>query len=148
MMFHVREKLYAVPIDHVVEIRRSKESEIVRAGNREVIQLRDELLTVVRLRRMEGEETIVPDGKVFLAVVTMGSRKIALAVDALVGEQELVIKPLDEKVVASDLVSGASVLGDGTVALILNLGQVVRRYGMAAPLVPSPASTTNWGATA
>ena len=136
-----------MPIDHVVEIRRSKESEIVRAGNREVIQLRDELLTVVRLRRMEGEETIVPDGKVFLAVVTIGSRKIALAVDALVGEQELVIKPLDEQVVASEMVSGASILGDGTVALVLNTSEVVRRYAVAAPLMPPAPDSKSWGAS-
>jgi two-component system chemotaxis sensor kinase CheA len=112
------------------------------------MQVRDELLTIVRVRRMEGEEPTDPSARIFVLVTAVGARKFGVVVDELVGEQELVIKPLDEKVVASDLVSGASVLGDGTVALILNLGQVVRRYGMAAPLVPSPASTTNWGATA
>ena len=147
MMFRVREKLYAVPIDHVVEIRRSKESEIARAGNREVIQFRDELLTVARLRRMEGDEPRNPEAKVFLAVVTMGARKFALAVDAPVGEQELVIKPLDEHVVASDMVSGASLLGDGTVALVLNTSEVIHRYAVAAPLMPPAQDSKAWGAS-
>ncbi len=48
-------------------------------------------------------------------------RKFGLVVDQLVGEEELVIKAMDDHLVATDLVSGASILGDGTVVLILNL---------------------------
>ena len=148
MMFRVRDRLYAVPLDTVTEIRRARESDITRAGNSEVMQLREELLTIVRLRRMDGHEAIDPTAKIFLLVVNMGARKVGLVVDAMEGEQELVIKPLDEKTVASDLVSGASVLGDGTVALILNTAEVVRRYAIAAPLTPAAVQNNGWGVTA
>jgi len=60
-------------------------------------------------------------------VVQQGDRKHGLVVDRLVGEEELVIKALDDHLVATDLVSGASILGDGTVVLILNLHAVVTR---------------------
>jgi two-component system chemotaxis sensor kinase CheA len=148
MMFRVRERLYAVPMDSVVEIRRANESDITRAGNREVMQLRDELLTIVRLRRMDSDEAVDPTAKVFVLVLTIGTRKFGVVVDAMVGEQELVIKPLDEQVVASDLVTGASVLGDGTVALILNIAEVVKRYAVAAPSMPTPQPGKAWGASA
>ena len=148
MMFRVREQLYAIPMDSVVEIRRASESDITRAGNREVMQLRDELLTIVRLRRMHTEEAIDPAAKIFVLILALGTRKYGVVVDAMVGEQELVIKPLDEKVVASGLVTGASVLGDGTVALILNIAEVVKRYAIAAPLPPNSRTDRAWGASA
>jgi two-component system chemotaxis sensor kinase CheA len=146
-MFRVRDRVYAVPLDGVAEIRRARESDITRAGSREVMQLRDELVTIVRLQRLEGDATTVPTPKLMMLIVTVGTRKFGLVVDAMLGEQELVIKPLDEEVVASEVVSGASVLGDGTVALVLNTSEVVRRYATAAPLMP-PGQKEGWGATA
>ena len=64
-------------------------------------------------------------------MIGSGERKFGLLVDKLVGEEELVIKPLDETIVASELVSGASILGDGTVVLILNVGEVLRKFARA-----------------
>jgi two-component system chemotaxis sensor kinase CheA len=65
-------------------------------------------------------------------VATVGDRKFGLIVDRLVGEEELVIKALDDGYVESEMVSGASILGDGTVVLILNLTAVVERLGRVA----------------
>ena len=56
-----------------------------------------------------------------MLVIAMGERKLGMIVDALEGEEELVIKALDDQTVATDLVSGASILGDGRVVLIVNL---------------------------
>ena len=53
----------------------------------------------------------------------------------------------DEQVVASEMVSGASILGDGTVALVLNTSEVVRRYAVAAPLMPPAPDSKSWGAS-
>jgi len=61
-------------------------------------------------------------------VLTYGERKLGLIVDALEGEEELVIKALDDQTVASDLVSSASILGDGRVVLIMNLAAVMDRF--------------------
>jgi two-component system chemotaxis sensor kinase CheA len=67
--------------------------------------------------------------KMFVVVVSLGDRKFGLVVDQMVGEEELVIKALDDQLVATELVSGASILGDGTVVLILNIAAVVARAG-------------------
>jgi two-component system, chemotaxis family, sensor kinase CheA len=72
-------------------------------------------------------------------VIALGERRYGLIVDTLVGEEELVIKPLDGQVIASQLVSGASILGDGTVVLMLNLAAVVEHYSRQA-LPPLPAA--------
>jgi len=136
LLFRVRNRLYAVPIGAVQEINRAQESEIHIVDKHEVIKLRDELLTLVRLRRMMPAEANEPPathkGKIFIVVVAVGHRKFGLVVDRLAGEQELVIKALDEKIMVTNLVSGASVLGDGRVVLILNLNNAVERLGRSA----------------
>ena len=67
--------------------------------------------------------------KLFVLVITAGERKYGLIVDALEGEEELVIKALDDQTFSTDLVSGASILGDGRVVLILNLPAIVEHVG-------------------
>jgi len=67
--------------------------------------------------------------KLFIIVVSLGDRKVGLVVDRLIGEQELVIKALDETMVSSELVSGASILGDGRVVLILSISDLVEKLG-------------------
>ena len=143
LLFRVSEKIYAVPLASVVEITRAEESEFHVVDQHEVMQLRDEVLTLVRLEKLE------PNGngrngsrKVFVVVIHLGERKFGLVVDKLVGEEELVIKALSDRLVATDLVSGASILGDGTVVLILNLTAVVARLGKIHGPGGGPRSAT------
>ena len=67
-----------------------------------------------------------------MLVILVGESKFGLIVDALDGEEELVIKALDDQTFSTDLVSGASILGDGRVVLILNLPAVVEHWRIAA----------------
>ncbi len=129
LLFRVRDKLYAVPLGSVLEITRAHESDIHIVDGHEVTQLREELLTLVRLSSMVDGEKLQPSKKVFIIVVSLGHRKFGLIVDRLAGEQELVIKALDDSLISTELVSGASVLGDGRVVLILNISAVVERIG-------------------
>jgi two-component system chemotaxis sensor kinase CheA len=131
LLFRVEHRLYAIPLNAVAEIARSTESEVHRVDNYEVLQLRNQVLPLVRLgRAMENDEH---RHKIFVLVIRAGERKLGLLVDSLEGEEELVIKALDDQTVATDLVSGASILGDGRVVLILNLAAVVDRYNRARP---------------
>lgn len=126
LMFRVNEKLYAIPLSSVVEITRAKDIEVHTVDRREVIRLREEVLPLVRLNSLlDGVSR--QNKKLFVVVISQGDRKYGLIVDRLVGEEELVIKALDDNLVATDLVSGASILGDGTVVLILNLNAMVTR---------------------
>jgi two-component system chemotaxis sensor kinase CheA len=125
LMFHVGGRLYAVPLASVIEITRITETEIHRVDDHEVFQLRQQVLTLVRLNRLESQRVCEFSKRIFVVVIGSGSRRFGLAVDSLVGEEELVIKALEDKLVSSPLVSGASILGDGTVVLILNISAVI-----------------------
>jgi two-component system chemotaxis sensor kinase CheA len=127
LLFRVGDRLYAVPLASVVEITRTTQSALHRVDQHEVMQLRNEVLMLLHLHRLEKDQP--ETGKMFVVVISTGERKFGLVVDYLVGEEELVIKAMDDHLVATDLVSGASILGDGTVVLILNLSSVVAKLG-------------------
>src|SRR5271165_6302166 len=131
LMFWVEQRLYAIPLNAVVEISRTFESEVHQVDNYEVLQLRNQVLPLLLRRpRVESDER---KAKLFILVILVGERKYGLIVDALEGEEELVIKALDDHTFHTDLVSGASILGDGRVVLILNLPAVVEHVARARP---------------
>ncbi|MGB0034619.1 MAG: chemotaxis protein CheA [Candidatus Acidiferrales bacterium] len=125
LLFRVAARLYAVPLASVQEITRIHENEIHRVDDREVFQLREQVLTLVRLDRLGPKEARGRADRIFVIVIGAGSRRFGLAVDTLMGEEELVIKALEDRLITSPLVSGASILGDGTVVLILNVPAVI-----------------------
>jgi two-component system chemotaxis sensor kinase CheA len=127
LLFRVSGRIYAVPLASVVEITRIRRSAIHCVDNHDVIQLRDDVLALVHLHGLTREANNA--AKMFVVVASLGDRKFGLVVDHLVGEEELVIKALDDHLVATELVSGASILGDGTVVLILNIASVVAKLG-------------------
>ncbi|MBV9572575.1 MAG: chemotaxis protein CheA [Acidobacteriales bacterium] len=126
LLFRIEQRLYAIPLNAVAEIARARESDLHQVENYEVLQLRDQVLPLVRLG-MTASESTVPDRRIFVLVIASGGRKFGLIVDGIEGEEELVIKPLDDHMVATDLVSGASILGDGRVVLIVNLAAIMER---------------------
>lgn len=128
LLFEVAGRLYAIPLGSVVEIARAQESEVHRVDHHEVLRLRDEVLTLVRLRRLMKSPPSETK-KMFVVVISIADRKFGLVVDRLAGEDELVIKALDDHLVASEFVSGASIMGDGTVVLILNMQAAVSKLG-------------------
>jgi len=125
LLFRVHGRLYAVPLASVAEITRITEDEIHRVDDHEVFQLRKQVLTLVRLDQLEPKAVGERAKRLFVIVIGTGGRRFGLAVDSLMGEEELVIKALEDHLVTSPLLSGASILGDGTVVLILNVSTVV-----------------------
>jgi len=137
LLFRVGGRLFAVPLSSVVEITRISDHEIHKVDQREVLRLREQILTLVRLShlsRLHSIETQPAKKKHFVIVIGAAEKRFGLVVDSLVGEEELVIKALPGEIVSSDLVSGASILGDGTVVLILNVPAVLSRLTRANPL--------------
>jgi len=139
LLFRVGGRLFAVPLSSVVEITRVTDSEIHRVDQREVLRLREQILTLVRLNRLSQIHAVeMPADKKkkrsFVIVIGAAEKRFGLIVDSLVGEEELVIKALPSEIIYSDLVSGASILGDGTVVLILNVPAVLSRLARATPL--------------
>jgi len=127
LLFRVEGRLYAIPLNAVAEIARATEADLHRVDQHEVLQLRHQVLQLVRLGPPDHDLAESNQAKIFVLVVAIGERKLGLIVDSLEGEEELVIKAVDDQTVATDLISGASILGDGQVVLILNLTAVVER---------------------
>src|SRR5208283_1136141 len=100
LLFWVEQRLYAIPLNAVVEIARTSESEVHQVDNYEVLQLRNQVLPLLRLGRpaAEGDHK----SKLFVLVILVGERKYGLIVDALEGEEELVIKALDDHTFSTD----------------------------------------------
>jgi two-component system, chemotaxis family, sensor kinase CheA len=139
LLFRVSGRLFAVPLSSVVEITRITDADIHRVDQREVLRLRDQILTLVRLHSLSQIHAVATQDspkkkRNFVIVIGAAEKRFGLVVDSLVGEEELVIKALPGEIISSDLVSGASILGDGTVVLILNVPAVLSRLSRATPL--------------
>jgi two-component system chemotaxis sensor kinase CheA len=125
-------------LNAVAEIARTIEGEIHQVEHYDVLQLRNDVLPLLRLgaKPPNGPETA--RRKVFVLVINSGERKFGVIVDALEGEDELVIKALDDQSITTDLVSGASILGDGRVVLILNMIALMERFTRGRADVTGP----------
>ena len=142
LMFWVEQRLYAIPLNAVNQIARTTEAEVHQVDNYEVLQLRNQVLPLLRLGRRAEAQVDRKSSKLFVLVITVGEKKFGLIVDALEGEEELVIKALDDQTFVTDLVNGASILGDGKVVLILNLPAVVEHVSRSRP---EEAGATSFG---
>jgi two-component system chemotaxis sensor kinase CheA len=138
LLFRVGGRLFAIPLSSVVEITRVDDQDISRVDRREVLRLREQILSLIRLDHLAKIHAVAPPTgkkrKNFVIVIGAAERRFGLVVDSLVGEEELVIKALPTEIISSDLVSGASILGDGTVVLILNVPAVLSRLNRTSPL--------------
>jgi two-component system, chemotaxis family, sensor kinase CheA len=136
LLVRVAGGIFALPIHSVTETLRIEPHQVHRVNRREAIQLRDSVLPLVSLRHVfgvsredePGVDIAPPDhSRLVVAVHTTNARQVGLIVDGLVGEQEIVIKPLGQLVGDVAGVSGAAILGDGSVALIVDVAALVGR---------------------
>jgi two-component system chemotaxis sensor kinase CheA len=113
-------EVYAIPMSAVAESVKVKEEDIHLINNREVIRFRERVLPVVRLGEFFGLGAR-KNKRFYLVILGKAERSLAVAVDRLRGKQEIVIKPLDETFGKSYGISGASILGDGRIVLIIDV---------------------------
>lgn len=174
MMFKVGESLFALPVSSIVEITRAA-ADLETVHGKPILRLRDRVISLIRMRELFGiEEPRLEQGggssprvennagdasavrvqsaarveqRVFIIVVGLAEKRIGIVVDELIGEQELVIKPLDDQCVPSKSVAGASILGNGKVVLILDAPSLVhqavvreREAALASTTSPNGAS--------
>jgi len=144
LLFRVDHRLYALPLNAVSEITRTTEAEIHEVEHYEVLQLRNDVLPLLRLGAAPPPGSqIGPEAarqKAFVLVINHGERKFGVIINELAGEDELVIKALDDQSIKTDLVSGASILGDGRVVLILNLVALIERFTRSRANTSQPIS--------
>jgi len=120
---------YAIPLNSIREILNVKSSFIKRLRDQEVINYRDVLIPLVRLDKRlntsNSERDDKHDGPITLVILSKGERLSAIAVDDLVGQQEIVIKSLGKYLSEIKVLSGATILGDGRVVPILDINHLI-----------------------
>ena len=123
MQVSVGKEIITVPLFSIVEAVRSEENIVRTIEDRgELIEYRDEYIPLIRLYEAFNFETEITDPKQSLILILDGhNRKIALMVDDVVGQQQVVIKSLEKNYKQVPGISGATVLGDGRISLILDI---------------------------
>lgn len=119
---------FVLPLTSVVETLLVSASEIQRVNQREVIVLRERTVPLLRLDEVFGgtlKESRPDDDNSFVVIVGLADRRAGLVVERLVGEQEVVIKSLGRFCGETPGISGATILGDGDVALIMDVNGVL-----------------------
>ncbi len=125
LLVRIGKEIYAIPITSVVDSHRIKPAEIKLIDGYEVIDVREDVISLIRLDRLFNIPT-EPSGEYnFVVIVGSGDKKMGLMVDSLIGEEDVVIKPLKDRYTSSPGVAGATILGDGIVALIIDVSQLL-----------------------
>ncbi len=127
LLIRVGDEVYSIPITSVIESHRVRAEEINRIDNYEVFNVRDEVYSLLRLNRLFGlaSADTDEDGYNYIVVVGTEEKKVGLMVDSLIGEEDVVIKPLKDQFTNSPGIAGASILGDGSVSLIIDVAQLL-----------------------
>lgn len=127
MLVRVGDERYVVPTTNVVVSFRPERAALFTVGGRgEMVRLRQDVLPLVRLHRLLDVHGACEDPTTaLLMVVGAGERRCALLVDAIVGQQQVVAKPVTAGIGDVPGISGAAILGDGRVGLILDVPQVL-----------------------
>lgn len=125
LLVRVGREVYSIPIANVIESVRVKKSEINTIDNYEVLNVRNEVISVLRLSRLFNIKTKDDGEYCFVVIVGSQDKKIGVMVDNLIGEEDVVIKPLRDQFTQSPGIAGASILGDGSVSLIIDVTQLL-----------------------
>jgi len=125
LLVRVGKETYSIPIANVIESQRVKKSSINTIDSYEVLNVRNEVISILRLNRLFNIKDTTDSEYCFIVIVGSQDKKIGVMVDMLVGEEDVVIKPLRDQFTKSPGIAGASILGDGSVSLIIDVSQLL-----------------------
>ena len=120
LLVKIREEQYAIALGSITSIEDIPVKDIKYVEAKEVIHLRDTVIPLVRLDRILDIEEKEDPENLTVVIVRKGDQQAGLVVDDLIGQQEIVIKSLGKYINGNKLISGATILGDGEVALIID----------------------------
>lgn len=126
LMVVVGGEKYAISLNSITTIENISPKEIKYVQSKEVIHIRGNVIPLVRLNKvLDIESTKGPDEDLIVAIAKKGDQLAGLVIDELIGQQEIVIKSLGKFIKQSKMISGATILGDGEVALILDANALI-----------------------
>ena len=127
MLVQVQEEMYAIPLGSIDSTISIEATDIQTVQNKEVIVLRGEIIPIIRMEEALQVPHTKDSDELFVVVVHAGEAKAGIVVDNLIGQQEIVIKTLGNLFAGLKLFGGATVLGDGKVALILDVATMIQQ---------------------
>ena len=125
LMINVADDKYAIPLSNIQSIEDIYKEDIKLVQNQEVIVVRDEIIPIIRLRSVLGLPEEEDKEMMMGVIVKKGEKQVGFIVDSLIGQQEIVIKSLGKYLSGIDIIAGATILGNGEVALILDVNSLI-----------------------
>lgn len=126
LMVQIGQEKYAISLGSIQTIEDIPPSDVKLVQNKEMIQLRGNVIPLIRLNQvLDVESEKSAEDNMVVVIVKKGESQAGLVVDELMGQQEIVIKSLGKYINCSKIISGATILGDGEVALILDANTLI-----------------------
>lgn len=126
LLVGAQEEYYAIPLASVLETVRIPLDEIYTIEGKNVLRLRDEVLSLVRLSDIFGVKQVYEGGEhAYVVVIGLAEAKLGVVVDTLVGQEEIVIKSLGDYLQGIEGIAGATIRGDGRVTLIVDVAALM-----------------------
>ncbi|EPR1037966.1 hybrid sensor histidine kinase/response regulator, partial [Campylobacter coli] len=126
LLVGTQEEFYAIPLASVLETVRVPIDDIYTIEGKNVLRLRDEVLSLVRLSDVFGVKQVLESGdQTYVVVIGVAESKLGIIVDTLVGQEEIVIKSMGDYLQNIQGIAGATIRGDGRVTLIIDVGAMM-----------------------
>ena len=125
LMINIADEKYAIPLSNIQNIEDVYIEDIKLVQNQEVIVVRNEIIPIIRLRDALGLPKEEDKDMMMGVIVKKGEKQVGFIVDSLIGQQEIVIKSLGKYLSGIDIIAGATILGNGEVALILDVNSLI-----------------------
>lgn len=128
LLVKVCEEIYAIPLGSIDSTINVTPEDIKTIQNQEVILLRGQIIPIIRLANLleVPRDSESSQEELFVVIVHMGEHRAGIIVDNLIGQQEIVIKSLGKLLAGIKVIAGATILGNGQVALILDVGALMQ----------------------
>jgi two-component system chemotaxis sensor kinase CheA len=128
LLIKVCEEIYAIPLGSIDSTISITPDDLKTIQNQEVILLRGQIIPIIRLASTLGipEESQQQQDELFVVIVHLGDHRAGIIVDNLIGQQEIVIKSMGKLLAGIKIIAGATILGNGQVALILDIGSLMQ----------------------
>jgi two-component system, chemotaxis family, sensor kinase CheA len=127
LLVEIQQEKYAIPLSSIIETAIIKKEDIFHAHNQRAIDFRGKVVPLVFLKEIFEVPTITEEKElVSVVIVRKGEKMAGLVVDSFIGQQEVVLKSLGNYLTSVFAISGATILGDGQVALIIDCNALIK----------------------
>ncbi len=132
LLVKAAEEIYCIPLNSVLEVIRVQEAEISTINGVEVVRLRDSVLPIARIARILGGKNNEATAEwTYIVVVGLAEQRLGIVVDSMLGQKEVVIKSLGNYLGTVEGIAGSTILGDGQVIMIVDVGELMRLSAQA-----------------